>query len=527
MNDGEHNIARSLSFADDLHALADAALAYAESGAGRFLLRPFGSDAAVLADRLIASSPSVSVLAADMDAEIELRNGVLPADGSANADVTVLFCVDQNELSSCLADRIEAPAGSVLALKEARSVCNLPIFLVSIPKAGTHLAMRLLEELGYQEGGSYIDHTNPGHWYYLEFSNAHTVARDFFIDSVRRQPFGNRAHPFPRSPVLFMYRHPFDILVSEFGYYHTDGRTVFANYLSGLSDDERLRRLVDDPRLLGSLRDRIFQFSAWLEFDNVIPVSFEELVGSSGGGDDEIREILIWSILLKLQHAGTPADLAERIYDRRSPTFREGRVGNWVEKLSPEIRQILSIQPEDYLQQFGYSAAPGDGAHPPPTRIDEFRNRPLEFSKVNPKDTSILIEVDFLGHNIVGFRGNYYGIPISTNRFDLSAAGDDVLGTFVSDSSVTKIKRQLIEGNARDLVEADAGMAKLLATRFDESFENVFEERFAAAFDLRFKAAFNDSIEAGIQKTLEKRYKWLVKVEKFLYSKFRFFLKIF
>ena len=492
MNGGEHNIARSLSFADDLHALADAALAYAESGAGRFLLRPFGSDAAALADRLIASSPSVSVLAADMDAEIELRNGVLPADGRANADVTVLFCVDQNELSSCLTDRIESPAGSVLALKEARSVSNFPVFLVSIPKAGTHLALRLLEELGYQEGGSYIDHANPGHWYYLEFSNAHTVAPDFFIDSVRRQPFGNRAHPFPRSPVLFMYRHPFDILVSESGYYHTDGQTVFANYLSGLSDDERLRRLVDDPRLLGSLRERILQFSAWLEFDNVIPVSFEELVGSLGGGDDEIREILIWSILLKLQRPGTPADLAQRISDRRSPTFREGRIGNWVEKLSPEIRQILSVQPEDYLQQLGYSASPGDGAHPPPSRIDEFRNRPLEFSKVNPKDTPILIEVDFLGHNIVAFRGNYYGIPISTGPFDLTAAGDDVLGTFVSDSSIAKIKRRLIEGNARNLVETDAGMAKVLAARFDEYFENNFEERFAAAFD--------NTIEAGVLK---------------------------
>ena len=497
MNGGEHNIARSLSFADDLHELADAALAYTEAGAGRFLLRPFGSDAAALADRLVASSPTVSVLAADIDTEIELRNGVLPADGRANADVTVLFCVDQNELSSCLADRVDSPAGSVLALKEARSVSDFPVFFVSIPKAGTHLALRFLEELGYQEGGTYIDHANPGHWYYLEFSNAHTAAPDFFNDSVRRAPFGNRAHPFPRSPVLFMYRHPFDILVSEFEYYHTDGQTVFANYLTGLSDDDRLRRLVDDPRLLGSLRDRILQFSAWLEFDNVIPVSFEELVGSPGGGDDEIREILIWSILLKLQHAGSPADLAERISDRRSPTFREGRIGNWVEKLSPEIRQILSVQPEDYLHQFGYSSSPGDGAHPLPSRIDEFRKRRLEFSKVSPKDTPILFEADFLDHNIVAFRGNYYGIPNTTGQFDLSAAGDDVLGTFVSDGSIGKVKRRLIERHARNLVETDANMAKVLSARFDENFENVFEERFAAAFDQSFNAAYEERLAAG------------------------------
>ena len=64
--------------------------------------------------------------------------------------------------------------------------------------------------------------------------------------------------------------------------------------------------LIDDPWLFGSFRDRMAGFVPWLEFSNVIPVSFEELVGARGGGDDATQRRLIWSLQLKLHVPGSP-----------------------------------------------------------------------------------------------------------------------------------------------------------------------------------------------------------------------------
>ena len=89
-------------------------------------------------------------------------------------------------------------------------------------------------------------------------------------------------------------------------YYHRDGKAAFAGYFSGLGPEERLLRLIDDPWLLGTARDRIGAFLPWLGLPNVVPVSFEELVGPRGGGDAEQQSRVIWSIQLKLHVPGAP-----------------------------------------------------------------------------------------------------------------------------------------------------------------------------------------------------------------------------
>ena len=133
----------------------------------------------------------------------------------------------------------------------------------------------------------------PGLWYCLESSNTHTSAHHFFRDTVHRSHFGNRLHPFPKSPVIFIYRNPLDIVVSEANYYHEDGKTAFSGYLNHLCFEERLIRLIDDPWLLGTIMDRVAKFAAWLDFQNVVPVSFEELVGHEGGGSRKVQRKLI------------------------------------------------------------------------------------------------------------------------------------------------------------------------------------------------------------------------------------------
>ena len=177
------------------------------------------------------------------------------------------------------------------------------------------------------------------------YSNSHTSARDFFTDTVRRSRFGNRHHPFLKSPAIFIYRNPLDILVSEANYYHRTGKTAFSGYLANASFEGRLLRLIDDPWLFGSIRERIGSFLPWLEFDNVIPVSFEELVGPPGGGTEAAQRALIWSLQLKLHVPGRPSEFGRQVFRETSPTFHEGQIGAYEQHFTPEAYEVFLPAP--------------------------------------------------------------------------------------------------------------------------------------------------------------------------------------
>jgi hypothetical protein len=241
----------------------------------------------------------------------------------ADADVLCLTHDDPTMLADALHNQIARQAGMVIIPKLPEQGLDRAIFLISIPKAGTHLLYRLAEALGFKPGIVCPDKPTPGHWYCVEFSNTHTRPSDFFVDSVRRAPLGNRAHPFMRSPALFIVRHPWDILVSEAQYNGIPGNTAFAAFYSGLDFPRRVERLLKDDRLLGRFRDRVLAFAPWLAFPNVIPLAFEDLVGSRGGGDDTAQKYLVWSIQIKLGISGVPREIASGLFDPTSPTFRE------------------------------------------------------------------------------------------------------------------------------------------------------------------------------------------------------------
>ena len=232
---------------------------FTEAGLDSFLavLRPLWTKrpawligAGELADGLCA--------AASKRKTVVLRRGMPPPD--TTAPLLIFTETDGAALQSDLLTCLDLPAATILAPVTDRHFSRQPLFLISIPKAGTHLIYELARALGYHPGVDLPEFPRPQTWYCVEYSNSHTTASDFFVDSVRRAPFGNRHHPFMKSPALFIYRHPLDILVSEAHYYHLDGRSPFAGWLAGLDFSSRVGRLLNDNFLLGSLRTRVGAF---------------------------------------------------------------------------------------------------------------------------------------------------------------------------------------------------------------------------------------------------------------------------
>ena len=260
-----------------------------------------------------------------------------------------------------------------------------------------------------------------------------------FDDILRRGRV--RDHPFLRSPALFIYRDPRDVLVSEANYFHRPEVSFIHGYLANLSLHERLLRMIDDPWLVGSIRKRMADFVAWLDLPNVIPISFEELVGAAGGGDDIVQRKLVWSVQLKLQAEGQPEAIARRLYDGSSPTFHTGRIGSWRQHFDQELRRRFAQLPQDFMQRYGYALETSDETLP--IHCDTYRRRGLTIVNVGMEKLPILIESDVGGCNIVRYRRRYFAVPISLGEVALETWPDTELERLISDAELPALRAKL------------------------------------------------------------------------------------
>jgi hypothetical protein len=204
-----------------------------------------------------------------------------------------------------------------------------------------------------------------------------------------------------------------------------------------------VHRLLDDPWLLGTIRERIGGYAPWLDFPNVIPLSFEELVGPEGGGDREEQLKLIWSVQLKLQVPGAPQAFAERVFDRSSPTFFQGRAGAWQSSLSGEHLERFRTLNQDFMAAFGYDLQDAAGALP--RRSAEFRHRPLRITPPLLEKEAIALEYNYLGFNLLRFDGSIYAVPQATGPgFDLRRQAQSSLRLLPRARDLAALKHRLL-----------------------------------------------------------------------------------
>lgn len=365
------------------------------------------------------------------------EKGVIPGS------IIALTQVSEQALNQQLMSCVNLKGIRVVAPITDQHCTNNPLFLISIPKAGTHLLYELVKLLGYNAGVQFSGNPEGQTWYCLEYSNSHTRASDFFVDSVRRAPFGNRHHPFMTSPALFIYRHPLDILVSEAHYYHMDGKTSFAGGLNQDDFEKRVEYLMNDNWLLGSLRERIGAFLPWMDFPNVVSFSFEELIGTDGGGREDDQLKLIWSIMLKLQTPGDPNEIASVLFNSDSPTFRSAQIFKYTDCLSSGLINKFCTKNKDILGCLGY---PIDGSPGLPSQRQDRLEKMIGFSKVDYSLMPLTIEPDFLECNLVRFGQRIYGIPKSAGPIDLTTLSENKLSALPSAEKIEDLKLMLTMG---------------------------------------------------------------------------------
>ena len=272
-----------------------------------------------------------------------------------DADLVLVCETEEPQVSDSLLSLVDVNA-RVVAVKTDRFWAEQPLFLISIPKSGTHLLYRLAEAMGYRAAVQLQDDPAPGYWYCVEYTNSHTAARDFFVDTVRRSPFGNRHHPFMRSPAIFIYRNPWTSSRRKRSTTTATARRLLQaisavwDQRSGCCGSSTIRG-CSERRAIGSAPS----FRGW-----DCQTSFQFLSKNLWGRAAAAMRSSSAALSGRSSSSCTCQELrihyASQVFDPQSPTFDTGQIGRSREVFTDEAYRRFRALPQDFMQDYGYDA---------------------------------------------------------------------------------------------------------------------------------------------------------------------------
>lgn len=272
-----------------------------------------------------------------------------------------------------------------LRARRPGAVADAPVLLNSLPKSGTHLMIRLLEELpGLTRIRSQLAPRARGRYLAgpdepvidIGIGSPVSVSRAKVVRTLRRLPRGAfmTAHVGYEPElaedlaaggvrVLVMVRDPRDVAVSAARYLASSTGHRLHERFAAMGEADRLLAVivgVDDPNGPGlrDLRQRVTAITAWKGQPHVAVVRFEDLVGPRGGGRSDAQAAAISAVAAHLGIELSAAEVrgvAGRIYGG-TPTFREGMRGTWQAHFGPVHRAAAAALVGDLLSDMGYEA---------------------------------------------------------------------------------------------------------------------------------------------------------------------------
>lgn len=236
------------------------------------------------------------------------------------------------------------------------------ILINSIPKAGTHLVERALENYPLLRNAAQRtlrgwSSADPRMLRVLSntcrglFRTGHLPAHGDILHVVREKDIR----------VLFVLRDPRDIVVSNFKYAtYLDLSHPTHAYFKSLPDDETrlLKTIVGEPEVLTPIAEILDLFEPWLDPAIALSIRFEDLVGSRGGGEDGQQMASLRKIadFLKIKITDDMLTrIAGKVFHTKSLTFHGGQIGKWRTVFSPAHLTTFRERVGDRLEKYGYS----------------------------------------------------------------------------------------------------------------------------------------------------------------------------
>lgn len=247
------------------------------------------------------------------------------------------------------------------------------VFLNSVPKAGTHLLMTELEQLGGIRRS--MLHVPTRKVNKLADEDEHLDRFEFdddafagYLGTVKGGQYFTGHLPWSESisrllaerdvKTLFMLRDPRAVLVSYYFYVMGLKRHYLHKLFAQLPDDDaRYAVLIDGrsvaPRVM-PMRVRIESFSGWSRDEAVLSLKFEDLVGASGGGTADAKAAALETLqkFLGLDDADVSSQASAGV--KRTATLREGKSEAWRASIPAAALDHFNTTCGDLLADQGY-----------------------------------------------------------------------------------------------------------------------------------------------------------------------------
>ena len=245
------------------------------------------------------------------------------------------------------------------------------LIVVSLHKSGTHLALRLVEELGYRR--RYFDddmlesaRRDPAEQFLGRFEpRAAYFLHECRIDRFPR-PFLDHWRETWDPTFIYQYRDPRAVLLSQVNYLRgSHQRKTFSNTPYHLVFSDALRAQASERDALdvaihcmGEYLEESFLGSVWmLHHPKVLRLRYERLAGGRGGGNDAEQLEEVRRAIQHLGLAGDASQIASRLYDTSQPTFHRGTIDGWREVYTPRQLELFERRYGHLLDAYGYPRA--------------------------------------------------------------------------------------------------------------------------------------------------------------------------
>jgi hypothetical protein len=242
------------------------------------------------------------------------------------------------------------------------------LIVVSLHKAGTHLVLRLVEELGYQRRFfeppllEAVKHDTAEVFLAKLENNVAYFLHECRIEGFERTILDHwRGNNDPR--FIYQYRDPRAVLLSQVNYLRQQHRrksfsnTPYHLLFSDVLQAQATERDALEVALhcMGDYLTGSFLGSVWmLHHPKVLSLRYERLVGERGGGhvDEQVREVQC-----TLRHLGIDGDaraIAARLFDSSQATFHRGAADAWRDVYTPAQLRLFEQRYGHLLDIYGY-----------------------------------------------------------------------------------------------------------------------------------------------------------------------------
>jgi len=241
------------------------------------------------------------------------------------------------------------------------------VFLISIPKCGTHLLAELIKEL---TGKNYVSVGTDDNSYSISGSDVTTIKsklknlnNTFLLGHTTYDPKLERLLKKMGIITFYIYRDPRDHMVSYAFYVQRPSAPLFVHdWVKKNSFDQILTSFLTGDFLLYKywyakrIDDFYNCFLPWRMCKHVCAVRFEDLVGPMGGGTAQAQRSSIQKIAhhlgIDLSEDGI-TDITEKIFGK-GLTFRRGKIGSWKSHFSENHKKLFKRVAGNLLVELGY-----------------------------------------------------------------------------------------------------------------------------------------------------------------------------